>query len=60
MSQQLMLHRAVKVVQKRHEFPQRDESKGFFKLEFVVTDRDGSEITINILSDAYLRIEEES
>lgn len=60
MSQQLILHNAVKVIQKRHEFPESDEYDRFFKLDFVVTDDKGNETTITIFSDAELRIEEES
>lgn len=60
MSQQLSLHRAVKVVQKRHEFPPGDECDGFFKLDFVVTDDKGNETSIAIFSDEELHVEEGS
>ena len=60
MSQQITLHRAVHVVQRRHEFPESEESRRFFKLEFVVTDDNGNETTITIFSDAELGIKGES
>jgi hypothetical protein len=60
MSQQITLHRAVHVVQRRHEFPESDTSMGFFTLVFVVTDEKGNETTITILSDTELRVGDES
>ena len=60
MSQQITLYRAVHVVQRRHEFPESDKSRGFFTLVFVVTDEKGNETTITILSDTELRVGEES
>lgn len=60
MSQQITLHRAVHVVQSRHEFPESDKSRGFFTLVFVVTDEKGNETTITIMSDTELRVGDES
>lgn len=60
MSQQIMLHRAVHVVQRRREFPQSNTSRGFFTLVFVVTDEKGNETAITIMSDTELRVRDES
>lgn len=60
MSQKLILHNAVRVLQKRQESPKMEHCDRFFQIKLSVICGDGNETTIFILSEEELRVEEGS